>query len=242
MEDYSTLHRQVRTDFGGYQRFVSIMQDVMYRVNDLFGSGWLYNIVMSITEKSADTHSRPVLTDVKPFKSVIVSRGLIGLPDALAFWRRDRHKQAERLSKITNDPPNPESWCIELEGHITRWDDTVEEWVRAENVPDGVIDQAFTVMERACNCRIVLRRLMPKKYGCNMGCSTRRNSEVSLSLMFDAPIEVVRRPPHVNTSYDSDELAVHPSITAHRGYLPDTWFPARLDKWLKERESRRQRN
>lgn len=31
---------------------------------------------------------------------------------------------------------------------------------------------------------------------------------------------------------DHDDLAQHPSIVVHRGILPESWFPKRLDRWM----------
>ena len=36
-----------------------------------------------------------------------------------------------------------------------------------------------------------------------------------------------------------DELAQHPSIVVHRGILPESWFPKRLDRWMRGRNKRK---
>ena len=42
-----------------------------------------------------------------------------------------------------------------------------------------------------------------------------------------------------NHSDTDDELAEHPSTVVHRGILPESWFPKRLDRWLQARSKRK---
>lgn len=42
-----------------------------------------------------------------------------------------------------------------------------------------------------------------------------------------------------NRSDPDDELAQHPSIVVHRGILPESWFPKRLDRWMRGRSKRK---
>ncbi len=42
-----------------------------------------------------------------------------------------------------------------------------------------------------------------------------------------------------NHSDHEDELAQPPSIVVHRGILPESWFPKRLDRWMRGRSKRK---